>query len=131
MKTRNILLAGATLAVLAPFAQVAVAQMMDHGSHHGGMPMGAMPMKAPTNATEAFEAASARMHRDMTITFSGDPDVDFVRGMTPHHQGAIDMAKVVLQYGKDPELKKLAEDIVKSQEAEVAFMKAWLAKNGK
>ncbi|MBC8050662.1 MAG: DUF305 domain-containing protein, partial [Chitinophagales bacterium] len=76
-------------------------------------------------------AANAKMHKDMTMTFTGDADVDFVRGMTPHHQGAVDMAKVVLQYGKDPELKKLATEIIKSQEAEIAFMKAWMAKNGK
>jgi uncharacterized protein (DUF305 family) len=51
--------------------------------------------------------------------------------MIPHHQGAIDMAKVVLKYGKDPEMKKLAEDIIKAQDTEIAFMKGWLAKQPK
>lgn len=69
------------------------------------------------------------MHKDMTITFSGNPDVDFVRGMIPHHQGAIDMAKVVLQYGKNPETRKLAEEIIKAQESEIAWMRDWLKKN--
>ncbi len=50
--------------------------------------------------------------------------------MIPHHQGAIDMAKVVLQYGKNPEIRTLAEAIVKDQEGEIAFMNEWLAKKG-
>ena len=69
------------------------------------------------------------MHKDMTMSFTGDTDVDFVTGMIPHHQGAIDMAKVELQYGKDPEIRKLAEDVIKAQESEIAFMNAWLAKH--
>ncbi|MDZ4792495.1 MAG: DUF305 domain-containing protein [Hyphomicrobiales bacterium] len=125
MKNRTIILAAA-FAVLTTLGYVASAQKMDH-SGHGGMDM----TKAPSNAQEAYEAANAKMHKDMTMTFTGDADVDFVRGMTPHHQGAVDMAKVVLQYGKDPELKKLATEIIKSQETEIAFMKGWMAKNGK
>ena len=50
--------------------------------------------------------------------------------MIAHHEGAIDMAKVVLAFGKDTEMKKLADDIIKAQEKEVAFMKSWLEKNG-
>jgi uncharacterized protein (DUF305 family) len=66
----------------------------------------------------------------MAITFSGNPDIDFARVMIPHHQGAIDMAKIVVAFGKDPEIRKLAEEIVKAQESEINFMQSWLQKRG-
>lgn len=57
---------------------------------------------------------------------SNDPDVAFAQGMLPHHQGAVDMARIQLKYGKDPEMRALAENIIKAQDAEMAQMKAWL-----
>ena len=71
------------------------------------------------------------MHEGMDITFTGNADIDFVRGMIPHHQGAVDMAKTVLAFGKDPQIRKLAEEIVKAQESEIALMQAWLKQNAK
>lgn len=80
-------------------------------------------------AAAAFSAANATMHRDMAIDYSGNVDADFVKSMIPHHQGAIDMARVELQYGKDPAIRSLAEAIIKAQEAEIAMMREWLKKN--
>lgn len=82
-----------------------------------------------STATAAYRVAAAKMHKDMMITYSGNADRDFVVGMIPHHQGAIDMARIVLTFGKDPELKKLAKDVIAAQEKEIAFMRAWLARH--
>ncbi|MND06342.1 hypothetical protein D3C83_276540 [compost metagenome] len=60
---------------------------------------------------------------------AGDIDVAFVCGMIPHHQGAIDMAKAVIQYGDDAWTKELAQQIITAQEAEIAAMKDWLKAN--
>ncbi|MET3853625.1 DUF305 domain-containing protein [Rhizobium sp. OAE497] len=89
------------------------------------------PMGDHSPSSHAFAEANAKMHKDMMVKMTGNADVDFVRGMIPHHQGAIDMAKIELKYGKDPEIRKLAEAVIKAQEAEIAEMNAWLSKNAK
>lgn len=85
--------------------------------------------KAAVAVEDYFADAMARMHKDMAVAPSGDVNEDFVRGMIPHHQGAIDMAKVLKGKSKDPALLKLADDIIAAQEKEIAFMKDWLAKH--
>ena len=92
--------------------------------------MNSMAMKGPSSpADKAFMESMQAMMKNMKTKATGNADTDFVQMMMPHHQGAIDMAKVELKYGKDPELLKLAGDIVAAQEKEIAEMKAWLAKN--
>jgi uncharacterized protein (DUF305 family) len=87
--------------------------------------------QAATAADEGFAASMNTMMKGMNVKPTGNPDKDFVLMMMPHHQGAIDMAKVELQYGTDPDLRQLATDIVTAQEKEIAQMKDWLAKHSK
>lgn len=76
---------------------------------------------------DPFGASMARMHEDMAVEPSGDVDLDFARGMVPHHQGAIDMAEVELEKGSDPTMRRLAQSVITSQEAEIAGMRKWIA----
>lgn len=100
--------------------------------------MGMMPggmQSQPANqsaATKAYMDAAQRMHGPMLAGLqAGDPDVAFVRAMIAHHQGAIDMAKVVLQYGKDDQTKKWANDVIREQQREIAEMEEWLKKKAR
>ena len=67
--------------------------------------------------------ANARMHDAMEIVPSGDSDRDFAQMMIPHHQGAIDMALVLLKHGRDERLKRLAQSIIVEQGQEIAYMR--------
>jgi uncharacterized protein (DUF305 family) len=100
-----------------------------HGKMMGGG-MGMQPRGDTGPSSQAFNGINAKMHQDMAITFSGNADVDFAKSMIPHHQGVIDMAKVELAFGKDPEIKKLADSIIKAQEGEIELLKEWLKKEG-
>lgn len=113
------------------FALPALAQNAAPDPHAGHMTTTAEVAAAaiPDDAGQAYTQAMAKMHQAMMINPTGDADVDFVRGMIPHHQGAIDMARIQLKFGKDPELRKLSEAVIAAQEKEIAEMQAWLEKN--
>ncbi len=120
MKQMSFLIALAAVALVLANptqAQDAAGHSMDH----------AMPM-AGQGAAGAFQRGMAEMGEAMqAVPATGNPDRDFAQMMIVHHQGAIDMAKTELEYGKDPEMRKLAEEVIAAQEKEIAFMKAWLA----
>ena len=83
-------------------------------------------------ADRAFMGAMADMMADMDRTpATGRTDEDFVRMMMPHHRAAVAMARTELAYGRDPELKAMAGDIIASQGKELDAMEAWLARNAK
>lgn len=75
---------------------------------------------------EDYIDVNTKMHLGMNVVDKGNADRYFVESMLAHHIGAVDMAKVQLEYGKDPELRKLAEEIIKAQEVEINQMKKWL-----
>jgi uncharacterized protein (DUF305 family) len=78
----------------------------------------------------ALRDVGTKMHAGITgVRQSGDADRDFVASMIPHQQGAIDMATVELQFGKDEETRRLAERIIAAQQQQIAEMNAWLAKH--
>ena len=105
---------------VALIAGVAYGQM----SHEGmmdleamqGMVMDMMPKESDAESTRAFKEADMKLMHNMAVPYTGDPDIDFRTKMIPHHRGAIDMAKVALQYAKDPETKAMAEASIEAQE---------------
>ena len=136
----NKIAIGAALAALVAAGTYVYAQSDMSGMDMGGMDMGNMTMMsqaamipaelANDPAAKGYAAAMDKMMASMMVPYTGNPDVDFARGMIPHHQAAIDMAKVQLEFGTDPEIRKVAEEVIKAQEAEIAMLQAWLAAKG-
>lgn len=126
MKALKLFAATAFIAI--PLALPAFAQS-NEGGHSGHGAMESASGETSPAAAE-YKEAMDRMHAAMAeMEYTGNPDVDFARGMIPHHQAAIDMAETVLEYGDDEEIKKLAEEIVAAQEAEIEQLEKWLGEN--
>ena len=97
--------------------------------HHMASAAGTQSQTQPPHIM-AYMDIMNKMHQAMSAGVQAkNADVGFAKGMIPHHEGAIAMAKVQLQYGKDAEMKALAQKIVDTQQSEIKYMQAWLAKN--
>lgn len=120
MSLKSLSLSAAILLGAVAFA----AAQEDHSAHP-------MPAVGASQAETEYRAAMDRMHAAMSgMEYSGDADIDFARGMIPHHQAAIDMAQTVIANGTNPEIRELAQAIVEAQEREILQLEAWLAAHG-
>ena len=115
------------ITLVAPMAWAQENAQTDSHDGHDMAEMGDMPAEADNQATGAYAAITAEMHEAMNIPYTGNADVDFIAGMIPHHQGAVEMARIVLNYGTNPEVRAFAEAVIAAQEAEIKWMTEWLA----
>ena len=130
MNTLTTLLAGGALALTAGLAWAdsheAEGEAME-GMDHSGMDMGERDMSTPMGQ---MMGAMDTMMTSMPMESSGMVDADFLLMMIPHHQSAIDMARVELESGEDEETRAMAQQIIDAQEAEIAAMRAMLERMG-
>ncbi|ECD4640545.1 TPA: CopM family metallochaperone [Escherichia coli] len=93
-------------------------------AEHSEMKMSDMHSSA---SSQEYMASMKNMHEKMMAAVNeSNPDKAFAKGMIAHHEGAIAMAETELKYGKDPEMRKLAQDIIKAQKGEIEQMNKWL-----
>lgn len=117
---RRTALAALVAITLSGPATLALAQQPGHG----GMTM--QGAGANTPASRGYMGVMQSVQRNMNMPMTGNADRDFLAMMIPHHQSAVDMAKVVLQHGSDPEVRALAETIIRDQEREIGQMRTIL-----
>lgn len=103
-------------------------QVMAEEAHIAHSPAAAV--ETNDKAYDYYSDVMTTMHQDMMLEPTGDVDVDFMRGMIPHHEAAVSMAEIVLKHGKDAQVRTLAEQVIATQKAEIDMMKEWLAKRG-
>ena len=102
--------------------------MTDHSAQHPTGADGGASRAGRSRFESDMDVGMARMMEDMhSPGYTGNPDRDFLAMMIPHHEGAIDMARLVLIHGSDPLVRQLAEEIIASQTVEITGMRARMA----
>ena len=100
---------------------------MDHSKHEGKHTATGGEIQASRFEAD-MDAGMARMMQDMhSPGYTGQPDSDFLSMMIPHHEGAVEMARLVLIHGRDPMVRQIAEEIIASQTVEIAAMRGRMA----
>jgi uncharacterized protein (DUF305 family) len=113
-----IFAAAASLLAAAPALAQQAGQHQGHGGNHGAM------------AKQDYMKSMQDMHQKMMATEDADPDRAFALKMIQHHQGGIDMARIVQQHGDDAEIKKMAQKTADMQRKEIAELQSWLDRHG-
>ncbi len=85
--------------------------------------------RPPTASTDAYRDAATQLQLDMAIPYSGKPDKDFAALSAAYQKGAAAAARIELQHGTDPEMRRLAQQVIASAEKELALLQAWQAKH--
>jgi hypothetical protein len=112
-----------------------IAALQDHFAQGAGFSAPAAPGGVAVDidrargmeASKALQAAHVTMSERMSsVPLTGDPDRDFLAQMIPHHEGAVDMSKVLLKDGVRPEVRRLAQEIIVHQQGEIEMMRRWV-----
>lgn len=129
-KSTNPVTASSASSVVASTKTNETAHAGHDMSKMNGMGTASSPTASqPAHVAEYMQSMNTMHEQMMSASHIANPDVAFATGMIAHHQGAIDMAKIQLKYGKDSEMRALAENIIKAQQIEITQMQTWLSKH--
>ena len=132
--TRSPIRMARSLAILLLAGSVTAASAQTDREHDAHQPDGSPAAEsdrqmdhAPSESAQAYmDAMQTMMDAMVGMEMRGEPNADFALMMIPHHQSAIDMAEAYLEHGDDPELTKLANEIIAAQQQEIEFLQNWL-----
>ena len=131
MTTSNFFLKTLPTAALAASTMLSPMIVQAQQAPHAAMKGSGMDASMPAGKMDMKSMMKENNEKMSSLAMTGNPDVDFAQMMRVHHQGAIDMAQGQLRDGKDPQLLKMAKEIISAQKKEIAVLDAFLARSGK